>query len=62
MPQMTIRCMRYACRITEAIDTCSKFAILIGCTRQQWSREHASTLHVQRMLRISHVHNMILFL
>jgi len=44
MPQMTTRRMRYACRTTEAIDTCSKCAILIARTRQQWLREHAAIL------------------
>jgi hypothetical protein len=39
----TIRRMRFACRITEATDTHSSYAILIALARQQWLRERAST-------------------
>jgi hypothetical protein len=46
--QTTIRCMRYACRITEAIDTCSKCVILTVCTRQQWLCKHASILRYKQ--------------
>jgi len=61
MPQTTIQCMRYARRITKAIDMCLKCAILIACTRQQLLREHSSILHyMYNVLCISHVHSMIL--
>jgi hypothetical protein len=43
-PQMTIRRMRFACLITEAIDTHSEYVILIAFRRQQCLRERGSPL------------------
>jgi hypothetical protein len=39
-----IRKMRFACWITKATDTHSKYVILIAFSRQQWLRERASML------------------
>jgi hypothetical protein len=42
----TIRRMLFACCITKATDTHSKYVIPIGFLRQQWLRERASMLHI----------------
>jgi hypothetical protein len=38
------RRMRFACRLTKATDTLSKYAILITFPQQQWWRERVSML------------------
>jgi len=43
-PQMTIWCMRIACRIPKAINTDSEYVILIAFSLQQWLYERASVL------------------
>ena len=44
---MTIRCMRiaYACWISEATDTQSKYVRITAVPQQQWLHEDASMLH-----------------
>ena len=39
-----IRCLRFACRITEPTDTYSEYVILIDFPQQQWLCERASML------------------
>jgi hypothetical protein len=39
------RCMCFACWITKATDTHSKYVILIAFPWQQWLCKHASVLH-----------------
>jgi hypothetical protein len=44
-PQMTIRCKRIACWISEATDTQSKYVRIIALPQQQWLHKDASMLH-----------------
>ena len=53
-PQMTIWCMRIACRITKAINTHSEYVIITVFSRQQWLRERVS------MLRL-YVHGLLVY-
>jgi len=43
-PQMTIGCMRFACRITKATDKHSVYVIVIASLWQQWLHELTSVL------------------
>jgi hypothetical protein len=43
-PQMTIWCLRIACRITKANETHTRYVIIIAIPRQQWLHERASLL------------------
>jgi len=41
---MTVRRMRFACRITKATNTHSEHTIVIVFAQEQWLREHVSKL------------------
>jgi hypothetical protein len=45
MPQMTVRCKRIACWISEVTDTQSKYVRIIALPQQQWLHKDASLLH-----------------
>jgi len=44
-PQITIRCMHFACSIPKATNTHSEYVILIAFPLQKWLRERVSMLH-----------------
>jgi hypothetical protein len=57
-PQMTKRCMHFACCITKATDTHWEYIILIAFPLQQWLHERISKLHYTWYCVSCYIHKM----